>query len=42
MWPMTRPMPSYKETYVITAVDKYCAVLEFCVPKLKKAVNTFR
>ncbi|MBQ8960843.1 MAG: HDIG domain-containing protein [Ruminococcus sp.] len=36
MWPVTRGLPSYKETYVITVIDKYCAVLEFCVPKLKK------
>lgn len=37
MWPMTRQLPKYKESYVITVVDKYCAVLEFCVPTLKKA-----
>lgn len=40
MWPMTRPLPKYKETYVITVIDKYCAVLEFCIPKLRKAVKT--
>ena len=34
MWPATRPMPRFKETYVITVIDKYCAVLEFCVPRL--------
>ena len=39
MWPMTRPLPKYKETYVITFIDKYCAVLEFCIPRLKKAVS---
>lgn len=38
MWPMTRRMPKYKESYIITFIDKYCAVLEFCVPKLKKVV----
>ncbi|MCR4888045.1 MAG: HAD family hydrolase [Ruminococcus sp.] len=42
MWPMTRPKPSYKETYVITFVDKYCAVLEFCVPRVKKIVSKNR
>lgn len=36
MWPVTRPLPKYREAYVITFVDKYCAVLEFCVPKLRK------
>lgn len=39
MWPVTRPMPSYMETYIITFVDKYCAMLEFCVPKVKKIVS---
>lgn len=35
MWPMTLALPKYKETYIITLVDKYCAVLEFCIPKVK-------
>lgn len=39
MWPMTRPRPKYRETYVITFVDKGCAVLEFCVPKVKKILS---
>ena len=39
MWPVTRPKPLYKETYVITVIDKYCAVLEFCVPKVTKAAE---
>lgn len=39
MWPVTRPMPKYKETYVITVIDKYCAVLEFCVPKVQRIVR---
>lgn len=39
MWPVTRPLPKYKESYVITFIDKYCAVLEFCVPKLSKLIS---
>ncbi len=39
MWPMTRPLPKYKESYVITVIDKYCAILEFCIPKLQKALG---
>ena len=39
MWPMTRPRPSSKETYIITVIDKYCAVLEFCIPKVRKIVR---
>ena len=39
MWPATRQMPKYKETYIITIIDKYCAILEFCVPKVQRIVN---
>lgn len=39
MWPATRSMPKYKETYIITVIDKYCAVLEFCVPKMQKFIK---
>ena len=39
MWPATRQKPSYKETYIITIIDKYCAVLEFCVPKVQKIIR---
>ncbi len=39
MWPVTRPMPRYKETYIITIIDKYCAVLEFCVPKVQRVIH---
>lgn len=38
MWPVTRPTPSYKETYIITFVDKYCAILEFCVPRVARFI----
>lgn len=34
MWPVTRKKPKFKESYVITFVDKYCAALEFLVPKI--------
>ncbi|MBR0511397.1 MAG: HD domain-containing protein [Ruminococcus sp.] len=39
MWPATRPLPKYKETYIITIIDKYCAILEFCVPKVQRIVH---
>lgn len=39
MWPVTLPFPKYKETYIITFVDKYCAVLEFFIPKFKKIIR---
>ena len=33
MWPVTVPRPKYAETYVITIVDKYCAVIEYLLPQ---------
>jgi len=29
MWPITLRLPKYKETWLIVAVDKYCAFMEF-------------
>lgn len=29
MWPLTISLPKYKESYVIMAIDKYCAAAEF-------------
>lgn len=37
MWPMTIALPKYRETFIITLVDKYCAVLEFFFSKKAKA-----
>ncbi len=28
MWPVTIKLPKYKETYIITIIDKYCAIKE--------------
>lgn len=39
MWPVTRKLPKYKESYVISFVDKYCAVLEYMTPKLRKCAS---
>lgn len=33
MWPVTKGRPKYAETYVLTFVDKYCAVIEFLLPQ---------
>ncbi len=35
MWPLTIIPPSYKESYIVTLVDKYCATNEM-LKKLKK------
>ncbi|MBQ9658598.1 MAG: HD family phosphohydrolase [Clostridia bacterium] len=29
MWPVTIKLPKYKETYILTLVDKHCAMQEF-------------
>lgn len=45
MWPLTVKLPKYKETYIVTAVDKYCATKELLKNcelsklKLKKLIH---
>ncbi|MBR3629865.1 MAG: HAD family hydrolase [Oscillospiraceae bacterium] len=36
MWPVTPARPKYAETYVLTFVDKYCAVIEFLLPQPRR------
>ncbi len=36
MWPVTRQRPLYAETYLLTFVDKYCALLEVLLPSPKR------
>ena len=43
MWPLTISLPKYKESYVIMAIDKYCAVAEFLdICNLKKIAKILR
>ena len=42
MFPMTFALPRYAETYLITLVDKYCAVIEFLLPQPKRFQNFVR
>lgn len=45
MWPVTKSMPHYKESYVIVMVDKYVATLEFFslgIRRMKKRVSARR
>lgn len=42
MFPMTFAFPKYAETYLITLVDKYCAVIEFVLPQPKRFRNFLR
>lgn len=36
MWPLTIKLPKYKESYIITLVDKYCAISESFATYSKK------
>ncbi len=38
MWPLTIRFPSYKESYIVTLVDKYCATHEV-IKKIKKNIS---
>lgn len=35
MWPLSKGMPKYKESYAVTIADKYAAALEVCKNKGK-------
>lgn len=39
MWPLTLMPPKYKETFIVSCVDKYCATLEFI--NLKSFKNAY-
>jgi uncharacterized protein len=39
MFPITRELPRYKETYVIVLVDKYCAVAEHVFYRLSRVLS---
>lgn len=36
MWLATIALPKYKESYIVTMVDKYCAISEVFIPTRKK------
>ena len=38
MWPLTIKFPSYKESYIVTMVDKYCATHEV-IKKIKRKIS---
>ena len=42
MWPMTLHLPHYRETFVITLVDKFCAVAEVMISALHYMVRKKR
>lgn len=37
MWPLTRPLPKHKESFVVSCADKMCAILE--MSRLYKAFS---
>ena len=42
MWLATVALPRYKESYIVTFVDKYCAVREVAVPLSGKVNNRLK
>ena len=36
MWPISRQRPQYKESFVVSFVDKYVAVLEYFAPLFRR------
>ena len=42
MWLATVALPKYKESYIVTFVDKYCAVKEVAVPLSGKLHNRMK
>ncbi|TCK93453.1 uncharacterized protein EDC19_1646 [Natranaerovirga hydrolytica] len=36
MWPVTIKLPKYKESFIVSCVDKYCATMEFSNGLAKK------
>ncbi|MCA9765905.1 MAG: HD domain-containing protein, partial [Carnobacterium sp.] len=42
MWLATVALPKYKESYIVTFVDKYCAVKEVAVPLSGKVNNRLK
>ena len=41
MWGATKRRPRYKESYIVTMVDKYCAMSDLCLPIRRKFKRKF-
>jgi uncharacterized protein len=39
MWPLTAKLPKYKESFIVSFVDKYCALMEILKINSKAVVN---
>lgn len=42
MWGATIAFPKYKESYIVTMVDKYCAIQEACQPLMLRVKQVFQ
>ncbi len=42
MWPMTKTLPRHRETFMITLVDKFCAVAEVMTYAMRKTGSKVR
>lgn len=42
MWPLTLKFPKYRESFVISFVDKYCAFTEICCKSTKNYIKDIK
>ena len=42
MWPLTINLPHYRETYIVTMADKYCACMEWAHVYTKRREKAFK
>jgi uncharacterized protein len=42
MWPLTLKLPKYKESFIVSCMDKYCAILEIIKVNNRENINRIK